>query len=382
MSDPTAAGKPPEGSTTSRRELIAGALAAGAVAVAATAHAGDDTTPVVAMSRDAGTPIATTTVKSVKRIVALEEHCWAPVVRATLESRQTEFVDNFTAGRLYDVGEARIKRMDAAGIDLQVLSFMSAGIQGLDPARAVPIAREANDWIAGIVKTYPRRFAAFAGLPTQEPKAAADELERAVTKLGCKGALINGHTQGHYLDERPWWVLWERAQALDVPIYIHPADAPRPILDVYFKDYPELAGAAWGWGIDTGTHVLRLMCSGLFDAYPRAKVIIGHMGEMIPFHIKRINRGLTPARTKEGARMRRTVFEYMHDNVFVTTSGVFDHASLACATAALGTDNILFSVDDPFEDNAAGMAFLQSAPVSQADREKLAHGNAERLLKV
>jgi hypothetical protein len=214
MGNRNAVGKSPqEGATTRRRDLIAGALAAGAVAMAATARAGDDTTPVLSMSRDAGRPIATTAFKSVKRIVTLEEHCWAPVVRATLDVRQTEFVDKFTGGRLYDVGDARIKRMDAAGIDLQVLSLMSAGIQGLDPARAVPIAREANDWIAEIVRTYPKRFAAFAGLPTQEPKAAADELERAVTRLGCKGALINGHTQGHYLDERPWWVLWERAQA-------------------------------------------------------------------------------------------------------------------------------------------------------------------------
>ncbi|HUJ75254.1 MAG TPA: amidohydrolase family protein, partial [bacterium] len=226
------------------------------------------------------------------------------------------------------------------------------------------------------------RFAAFAGLPTQDPQAAADELERAVVKLGCKGALVNGHTQGHYLDERPWWVLWERAEALDVPIYIHPADAPRPILDTYFKDYPELAGAAWGWGIDMGTHVLRLMCSGLFDAHPKAKVIVGHMGELIPFHIRRINRGLSGARTKAGAVMKRTVYEYMHDNVFMTTSGVFDPAALTCAIAAVGADNILFSVDDPFEDNAAGVAFLQSAPVDPTDREKLAHGNAERLLRV
>lgn len=368
--------------SANRRAFIAGAAASAAAIVGSAQAMAAQSVPVLAMSRDAGPDIPTSVTKSVRRIVTLEEHCWAPPLRATLDPKQLEFVDRFTAGRLYDVGEARIKRMDAAGIDLQVLSFMSPGVQGLDAARAVPVARAANEWIAGVAKSYPGRFAAFAGLPTQDPKAAADELERAVVKLGCKGALVNGHTQGHYLDEPPWRVLWERAQALDVPIYIHPADAPRPILDAYFKEYPELAGAAWGWGIDMGTHVLRLMCGGVFDAYPKAKVIVGHMGELIPFHIRRINRGLSGARTKEGAVMKRTVYEYMHDNVFMTTSGVFDPASLTCAIAAVGVDNVLFSVDDPFEDNAAGVAFLQSAPVSPADREKLAHGNAERLLRV
>jgi len=316
---------------------------------------------------------------SPSRIIALEEHFWIPATRAYYSLEGVRALERVSHGLLGDVGAARIKRMDDAGIDLQVLSHVTPGAQGFDRETAVRFAREANDWLGEIVKSHPRRFAGFATLPTQDPPVAADELERTVRDYGFRGALINGHTNGHYLDEPPWWGLFERAQALDVPIYIHPADLPRAVLNSYFQDYPGLAKAAWGWAIDTGTYLLRLMCSGLFDAYPKAQVIVGHMGELIPFHLKRIHRGVS---LMGNTRMKRTIAEYLRDNVSVTTSGVFEHASLACALATLGSDRLLLSVDDSFEDNVAGVAFLKSAPLSLADREKLAHGNAERLLNV
>ncbi len=318
-------------------------------------------------------------MKSPARIIALEEAFWTAETRDMYRPEAARLLDRISGGFLADVGEKRIERMDEAGIDIQVLSHVQPGAQGFDRETALRFARQTNDWLGEIVKQYPRRFFGFAALPTQDPAAAADELERTVKNFGFRGALINGHTQGHYLDEKPFWAIFERAQALDVPVYIHPSPLPPPVMDGYFKDYPELAGPAWGWAIDTGTHLLRVIASGLFDAYPKVKVIVGHMGELIPFHFKRIQRGV---RITQNLRMKRTLAEYFHDNVFITTSGVFEHSSLACALSTIGIDNILFSVDDPFADNSEAVSFLKSAPLSSDDREKLAYVNAERILKI
>jgi 2,3-dihydroxybenzoate decarboxylase len=285
-----------------------------------------------------------------------------------------------------DLGPARIRRMDDAGIDLQVLSHVQPGVQGLDRETAVPLAREVNDWLAEIVAQYPTRFAGFAMLAPQSPEEAARELERAVVTLGFKGALINGHTQGRYLDEPEFGPLLACAQALDVPIYIHPTNPPDAVQRIYYKDWP--VPQAWGWQVETGTHVLKLITAGVFDRYPGLKIIVGHMGEFLPFTLDRLNRGTTmaewlmAAQAKTEPRMRKSLIHYMRENIFITTSGVFDQAALACAVAQLGIDNILFSVDDPFADSVEGVDFLKKAPLSEADRAKLAHGNAERLLKL
>ena len=295
-------------------------------------------------------------------------------------------------GRLTDVGPERIRRMDAAGIDLQVLSHVQPGVQTLERNTAIRLSREVNDWLDTVIQEFPTRFAGFVTLPTQSPMDAADELERTVSQFGFKGALINGHTNGRYLDEDSFSPILERAQALDVPIYIHPTDPPRAIIDIYYKDWPAMM-QSWGWQVETGTHLLRLISSGVFDRYPNLKIIIGHMGELIPFGLNRINAALTMgnwllASQSRGAEsagqrcMRKSVFYYMRANVFITTSGVFDQAALNCAIAELGIENILFSVDDPFGDNFEGVAFLNKAQLSKEDREKLAHENAERILKL
>jgi predicted TIM-barrel fold metal-dependent hydrolase len=185
---------------------------------------------------------------------------------------------------------------------------------------------------------------------------------------------------------------FEKAQALDVPIYIHPADPPQEIKDAYYKDWPVLA-QIWGWQVDTGTHLLRLMSAGVFDRCPDLKIIIGHVGELIPFTLDRINRGLTLANwrldveskdfdSSQRTGMQKSILFYMRHNVFITTSGVFGQPALNCAIAELGIDNVLFSVDDPFGDNFEGVAFLNKAQLSMSDKEKLAHGNAERILKL
>jgi 2,3-dihydroxybenzoate decarboxylase len=331
------------------------------------------------------------THRSVTRVIALEEAFWHPKVREHYPPSRVKLYDMVKDG-LSDVGPERIRRMDEAGVDLQVLSHVSPGVQDLERDTAVRLAKEVNDWLGEVVTTYPTRLAAFATLPTQAPDEAADELERTVTQLGFKGALINGHTQGRYLDDDSFSVLFERAQALDVPIYIHPTDPPQAIIDTYYRDYPAMI-VGWGWAVETGTHVLRLMCGGVFDRYPRLQVIVGHMGEFIPFHLNRINLALTfgarlladQAVSAGAARpktMQKSVLEYMRENVFITTSGVFEHSALMCSLMTLGIDNLLFSIDYPFADTFAAMRFLSTAPLSQADKEKLAHGNAERLLKL
>jgi predicted TIM-barrel fold metal-dependent hydrolase len=295
-------------------------------------------------------------------------------------------------GRLTDVGPERIRRMDAAGIDLQVLSHVQPGVQTLERNAAIRLSTEINDWLAAVIREYPTRFAGFAMLPTQSPIDAADELERTVSQFGFKGALINGHTNGRYLDEDLFSPILERAQALDVPIYIHPTDPPRAIIDTYYKDCPAMM-QSWGWQVETGTHLLRLISNGVFDRYPNLKIIVGHMGELIPFGLKRINAALTMgnwllASQSKGAEsaaqrcMQKSIFHYMRANVFITTSGVFDQAALNCAIAEVGIDNILFSVDDPFGDNFEGVDFLNKAQLSREDKEKLAHQNAARILKL
>jgi predicted TIM-barrel fold metal-dependent hydrolase len=327
----------------------------------------------------------------VTRIITLEEHFLHPKLRELYPASWVRLLD-MIKGRLTDVGPERIRRMDAAGIDLQVLSHVQPGVQTLECTTAVRLSREVNDWLGAVIQEYPTRFAGFAMLPVQSPIDAADELERTVSQLGFKGALINGHTGGRYLDEDSFSPILERAQALDVPIYIHPTDSPQGIIDIYYNGCSAMM-QSWGWQVETGTHLLRLISRGVFDRFPNLKIIVGHMGELIPFALKRINSGLTmgnwllASRAKDaessGQRcMQKNLFHYMRANVLLTTSGVFDQAALNCAIAQLGIDNILFSVDDPFGDNFEGVDFLNKAQLSKEDKEKLGHGNAERVLKL
>jgi predicted TIM-barrel fold metal-dependent hydrolase len=326
-----------------------------------------------------------------ERIICLEEHFLHPKLRELYPASRVRLLD-LIKGRLSDVGPERIRRMDAAGIDLQVLSHIQPGVQTLKRDIAIRMSIEVNDWLGRVIQEHPTRFGGFAMLPTQSPIDAADELERTVTLFGFKGALINGHTDGRYLDDDSFSPILERAQALDVPIYIHPDDPPQAVLDTYYKDHPAMM-QSWGWQVETGTHLLRLISGGVFDRFPNLKVIVGHMGELIPFGLKRINSALSMGNWLLGSQskgaafanlkcMQKSVSYYMRENVFITTSGAFDQAALNCAVAELGIDNILFSVDDPFADNFEGVDFLNKAQLSNRDKEKLAHENAERVLKL
>ncbi len=242
------------------------------------------------------------------------------------------------------------------------------------------MARDANDRAHEAVKAHPDRFAAFAALPTADPQAAAKELERTVTKLGFKGAMIHGHTQGSFLDEKKYWVIFECAQALRVPIYLHPTYPHPDAIKAYFTGYEDLARAAWGFAVDTSCHFLRMVFGGVFDAYPDFKIILGHLGEGLPFAMHRLNDHTYRSAARRG--LKKTPLQYLKDNMLVTTSGNWYEPAFLCTLLALGADNILFAVDWPYEPNTTGVEFLKKISISDADREKIAHGNAERILSM
>ncbi|HUO39063.1 MAG TPA: amidohydrolase family protein, partial [Mycobacterium sp.] len=332
--------------------------------------------------------------KSVSRVVAIEEAFLHPRVWELYPmSLQQRF--RVVKARLLDVGAERIRTMDAAGIDVQVLSHVQPGIQILaddDAELAVHVSREVNDWLAEAVAAHPDRFAAFAMLPTQSPRDAADELERTVRGLGFKGALINGHTNGRYLDDPRFEVLLGRAESLQVPIYIHPTDPPDAVSAVYYAPFESALVQTWGWPVETGTHLLRLICAGVFDRHPDLTIIIGHMGELLPYCYTRLNLGITMAgwllsaqsKNQDEAQsgMRNNVGYYLKKNVFITSSGVFDQPVFDCAKAILGLDNLIFSVDYPFQDNFAAMEFLERCDLSVKDKERFAHGTVDMLLQL
>lgn len=313
------------------------------------------------------------------RIIALEEHVLPADICARLGSAAPTQPPAI-ADLLDDVGEIRLRRMDEAGIDFQVLSFVGHAIQELEPAAARSMAREANDRLAAAVADHPDRFGAFATLPMSDPDAAVAELQRAVSELGFLGVMVNGQTHGRFLDDPAYRPLLAAVQELDVPLYLHPAEPPPAVHEAYFGHLPApvaqlLSTAGWGWHAELGLHVLRLAVSGTLEDCPRLRIIIGHMGENLPFSLARADERLSPL-----TGLPRSVADTIRQQVHITTTGYTTAAPLLCALLVFGADRILFSVDYPFSDNAQATAFLRSAPVSPQDREKIAHGNAERVL--
>ena len=277
--------------------------------------------------------------------IATEEHFWTEEVLSyfhsrkdyprleTVEDKKSDkieltwqspvlrgVIDSDTRSRLLDLGEGRLREMDKAGIDMQVLSITSPGVEVLDASSGTAMAKKINDELSKVVKEYPKRFAGFAALAPQDPIAAADELERAVTELGLKGARINSNIRGEYLDDEKYWVIFEKAEKLGVPIYLHPTQ-PSPDMLKPYSTYPALSRSMWGFGAETGLHAMRLICSGVFDTYPGLKIILGHLGEALPFWLWRIDDRWRkdPLATK----LKKRPSQYIKDNFFVTTSGMF-----------------------------------------------------------
>lgn len=321
------------------------------------------------------------------RIIALEEHISTPLYEqhsprrrnASLSARSKSLGIN-VMDELLDIGASRLKAMDATGIDLQVLSLTMPGTQALSADIAVPVAIDCNDRMDAAIKAHPGRFAGFAALPTADPAASVKELDRCVTRLGFKGTMINGHTQGSFLDDRKYWGIFEAAQALDVPVYIHPREPHPAVMKAYFEGFEDMSTAAWGFAMETCTHFLRLVFAGVFDTFPRLKIILGHLGEGLPFWLNRFDDHTRFYMRERG--LKKTPRQYLTENLVITCSGNFSTASFLCSVMECGIDNVMFSVDWPYESNQRGVDFLHHLPLADADKEKIAHGNAERILKL
>ncbi len=320
------------------------------------------------------------------RTITLEEHYATPAFLEGPGKEMKETPGHFGTmdlpKMLLDIGDGRIAEMDAAGIDVQVLSLTYPGVQQLDANAAVDLARKTNDYLADAIRRHPDRFAGFVVLPTAAPDAAADELERMVKEHGFVAGYVNGHTRGRYLDDKLFRPMLERAEALKVPIYIHPTMPPQPVVDAYYSGFgdvtPLLARAGWGWHIETAVHVLRLIAGGVFDRFPKLQVIIGHMGEALPFMLPRIDRILT----REATKLDRSAGAYLRENVNYTFSGFNFIPTFLDLFLEVGAERIMFSADYPYGSMAQARAFLDHLPVSEDDKEKIAHGNAERLLRI
>jgi predicted TIM-barrel fold metal-dependent hydrolase len=318
------------------------------------------------------------------RTIALEEHFWIPELAAPPGTGPLARPDGATLDqRLRDLGHDRIAAMDAAGIDVQVMSHVQPAAQALAGQRATDAARKANDALARAVAAHPDRLAGFATLPTGDPRQAAGELERAVGDLGLVGGMIHSTlgTNSAFLDDARFEPLLAAFEELDVPLYLHPGTAPQPVADILFGGLdPAVAGRlatnAWGWHAEAGLHALRMIAAGTFERHPALRLIIGHCGEMLPFMLARIDQMLPPGVTG----LPHPPSAYVHRSIWVTTSGMFSLPPVLCSIQVMGVDRVLFSVDYPFAPNAAGRELLDALPLSPADKAKVAGGNAECLL--
>ncbi len=283
--------------------------------------------------------------------------------------------------RLIDLGEGRIRDMDEAGIDVQVISLTSPGVQVFPGELAAELARAANDRLAEAVQAHPQRFAGLAAIAPHLPNIAAREIERAMTELGLKGIIINSHTGGEYLDAEKYWPIFEAAESMSAAIYLHPR-TPSPATIEPYLDYG-LYFAGWGFAVETSLHAMRLIMAGVFDEFPDLKIILGHMGEGIPFWLDRIdNRYLLQVNIGALDRMEKLPSEYFKDNFVITTSGMTYAPPLKLSNEVLGAERILFAADYPYESLGETVEFMDSAPVSEADRHKIYHGNAETLFDI
>jgi predicted TIM-barrel fold metal-dependent hydrolase len=315
------------------------------------------------------------------RTITLEEHFLTEsFVRATGAPRFAALEP-----QLLDLGAGRIAAMDKAGIDLQVLSLASMGFDALDAATATALARDVNDELAAAVQAQPGRLAGFAMVALQDPNSAAAELDRCVTRLGFPGAMVDGTIGGLFLDDPRFLPFFEAAAHLNVPVYLHPALPPEPVRQAYFSNLPGDLGfflsiAGWGWHAETALHTLRLIVSGLFDRLPSLQLIIGHMGEGLPFALARSSGILS-----QGApHLRQPVSAYFRTNIHLTTSGYFTQPPLRCALDVVGSDRVMFSIDYPFSSINRGREFLDHlrGPLSSEDLDRLTHRNAKSLLRL
>jgi 2,3-dihydroxybenzoate decarboxylase len=286
--------------------------------------------------------------------------------------------------RIQDIGKRRLADMDAAGIDMQLLMLTAPGVQVFDPDTATALAASTNDTLAQAVRDHPTRYAGLAAIAPHAPQRAAAEIERAVTKLGLKGALVNSHTQGEYLDDPKYWDIFAAAEALDVPIYIHP-NTPSPQMVEPFLSRT-LDAAIYGFAVETGLHILRLIVSGLFDRFPKLSIVVGHLGEGLPYWLSRIDfmhGGIVRANRSAGVRpLKRLPSEYLRENFHYTTSGMAWEPAISFAQRVIGHDRVLYAMDYPYQYVPEEVAAMDALPLDAENKRMFFQTNAERLFRL
>jgi 5-carboxyvanillate decarboxylase len=286
--------------------------------------------------------------------------------------------------RMQDLGDLRLGDMDQSGIAKQILSLTSPGVQVFDAATAVPLASEFNHQLAEAIALHPDRFAGLAAIAPQNAAAAAQELERAVTTLGLKGAIVNSHTRGEYLDDPKFWEIFEAAEALDVPIYLHP-NTPSPRMIEPFLERG-LDGAIFGFAVETGLHALRLIVSGVFDKFPRLRIVLGHLGEALPYWLSRIDfmhaRMVSTSRYSSVGKLNRKPSDYLKENFWVTTSGMAWEPPILYAQSVLGVDRVLYAMDYPYQFVPSEVTVIDNLPIGDPEKTMLYQTNAERVFKL
>ncbi|HKV04834.1 MAG TPA: amidohydrolase family protein [Candidatus Acidoferrales bacterium] len=287
---------------------------------------------------------------------------------------------NLLVARLMDMGEGRIKDMDASGIDVALLLLTAPGVQVFDAATGSSLAASTNDQLADAIRKYPTRFAGLAAIAPQDPKAAAKELDRSMKSLGLKGAVVNSHTEGEYLDDPKFWEIFEAAEALNAPVYIHPREPSPQMLQPFLQRGMERA--LYGFGVEVGLHTLALITSGALDRFPNLKIVIGHAGEALPYWLYRLDYMQEHNRKSFMPRLKMRPSEYMRRNIYITTSGVPWAPAILMAQSVLGMDRVLYAMDYPYQFQIEEVTLTDDFPLSDADKKKLFQTNAERLFSL
>jgi 5-carboxyvanillate decarboxylase len=363
---------------TSRRDLLAAAAATIATVSGVQPAPAQERKPVRRIATEEGFSLAEIGAATTRLLAGPNDE---PGFAATRKAGYVPIdVPDFPQ-RLTSLGELRLKHMDEAGIDAALLLVGSPGVQIFGGEEATSLARLVNDRVAAACNANRNRFYALAALAPQQPEAAAKELERAVTQLGLKGGIINSHTKGEYLDERKFWPIFEAAVALDVPIYIHPRE-PAPHMIEPFLPPAMLASATWGFAAETGLHAVRLIFAGVFDRFPKLRIVLGHLGEGLPFFMDRLDvrysKEIVPARPK----LQRKPSEYVTSNFIVTSSGMNWAPAIRFCQEVLGPEKVLFAADYPFEDATAAVQTAEQTPMTEEHRALFFHQNAERVFKL
>ncbi|HTL10823.1 MAG TPA: amidohydrolase family protein, partial [Chitinophagaceae bacterium] len=281
--------------------------------------------------------------------------------------------------KLLDLENIRLADMDANRVDMHLLSLTMPGIQIFEKTKANALATLANDRLAEVIQRHPTRFAGLGSFAPQDVPSAVKEIQRCIQQLQLNGFIVNSHTNNAYLDEEQFWPLLEAAEALDRPLYIHPR-APSDGMAAPFRNY-RLEGAVWGYGVETATHIMRMIFNGVFDKFPNLQVVIGHMGEALPFWLWRLDFMGAPG-ARAGRKNARKPSEYFQRNITITTSGVEDPLALRYCIEKIGVDRIMWAIDYPYQPTAPAVNFIETAPLSPVERTKIAFDNAARIFKL